>query len=83
VAGHAPLVVRHSAERARRADRCAAIAELVLHDRGVVLGEAHVEAEHVLARDLVGERAHERAEDALLVRIVRVGQDAGLGAAEE
>ena len=83
VAGHAELVVRQASQCARQADRGAAVAELVDEDRRIPLGQAHVEAEHVLAGHLVGEGAREGAQDLLLVRGVRVAEDAGLRATVE
>ena len=48
-AGHAQLVVRQAAECARQPGRDAPVVQLVDEDRRVLLGQPHVQAEHVLA----------------------------------
>lgn len=83
VARDTQLVVGQATERARQTDDGAAVAQLVHEDRRVGLGEAHVEAEDVLAGHLVGQGAGEGTQDALLVRGVRVAEDARLRSAVE
>jgi hypothetical protein len=83
VPGHAELVVGQTTERTRESDGCAAVTELVDEDGRVVLGQAHVESEDVLGRDLVGERPRERPQHRFLVRRVGVTDDPGLRTALE
>ena len=83
VAGDTELVVGDAAEMFGGADGGAAVAQLVLDDGGVALGQAHVESHHVLAGHLVGQRAGEGAQHRLLVAGGGIGDDAGLGAAVE